>query len=94
MTCREVLESLRQTERDDPPETAEEEMSIQENKYRILSALWEAALGLGDKAAGAPWKQQAFEATPSYQTLEVTPKHLAQLNDLLADSPRKYVAAP
>ena len=77
-----MLESLRQAERDDPPETAEEERSIQEKKYRIRSALWEAAVGLGDEAA------------PSFQTLEATQEHLAQLNDLLADSPLQYVAAP
>ncbi len=93
MICRDALEALRQTERDDPPETVEEEMSIQEKKYRILSALWEAAVGLGDEAAGAQWKQQAFEAAPSFQTLEATQKHLAQLTDLLADSPLQYVAA-
>ena len=92
--CREVLESLRQTKRDDPPETAEEERSIQEKKYRIRSALWEATVGLGDEAAGAQWKQQAFEAAPFFQTLEATQEHLAQLNDLLADSPLQYVAAP
>ncbi len=92
--CREALESLRQAERDDPPETTEEERSIKEKKYQILSALWEAAVGLGDEASVAQWKQQAFETTPSFQTLEATQEHLAQLNDLLADSPLKYVAAP
>ena len=69
-------------------------MSIKEKKYRILSVLWEAAVGLGDEATGTQWKQQAFEAAPSFQTLEVTQERLAQLNDLLADSPLQYLAAP
>ena len=56
--------------------------------------LWEAAVGLGDEASEAQWKQQAFEAAPSFQTLEVTQERLAQLNDLLADSPLQYLAAP
>ncbi len=47
-----------------------------------------------DEASEAQWKQQAFEAAPSFQTLEVTQERLAQLNDLLADSPLQYVAAP
>ncbi len=92
--CREALASLRQAERDDPPETTEQERSIKEKKYQILAALWEAAVGLGDEASVAQWKQQAFEAAPSIETREATQKHLAQLNELLADSPMQYDVVP
>jgi len=42
----------------------------------------------------AQWKQQAFEAAPTFEQLEATQEHLAQLNNLLADSPLQYVVAP
>ena len=88
-----ALEALRQAEQEAPPETPEETNKLKEKKYEILAALWEAAVGLGDEAT-TPWKQQAFETAPSFEKLEATQQHLAQLNDLLADAPLKYLAAP
>jgi hypothetical protein len=86
-----LLEILRQTMQDDPPDTPEEEAQLKEEQYWLLATLWEAAVGIGDAAAADKWKQQAVAVATAAWMLDSTQTQLALLEDLLADPPLKHI---
>lgn len=64
-----------------------------DEKYWILATRWEAAVGLEDEAAAAPWRAKAEAAATAGWMLGSTREQIARLEALLATSPLRHLNA-
>ncbi|HEX8354050.1 MAG TPA: tetratricopeptide repeat-containing protein [Pyrinomonadaceae bacterium] len=81
----------------EPPDgdgaTEEETGKYNESKYWVLATLAEAYVRLGDEPRAQDYLRQAYALSPSDWMKSSTQEQLANLRELLADPPLKYVKA-
>jgi len=63
----------------------------EDEKYWLLATVWEAAVGLENEKAIKKWRAETTEASPIAWMLETTKKQIEKLEELLANSPLRFV---